>query len=235
MGKKTIEFDAEVLQDLVYLAHQADTLQDIAAKASEVRKGATFAQIEKHVCSAIQAPQVHIERVLLILQNIYRTLTRMRLDTKKFVDEIALSLEEQVEKSGNKTDLKTWREAQDKILETINAMGADHPLFLARKAERLAGARHNIISEMRILTDLRPVFNQAGDQIVQAIVTHTLFIEYFDGMARRRIEFGLDAAEVAELRHICQRAEGKAVTLREALKTMSWPTHLSLYEGDGTE
>jgi hypothetical protein len=53
---------------------------------------------------------------------------------------------------------------------------------------------------------------------------NTLLIDYYDGGQSRRLEIGLDATDVADLRRISQRAEGKAVAMKEALRGLEWQT-----------
>jgi len=73
------------------------------------------------------------------------------------------------------------------------------------------------------VTDLRPVFNEAGDRIVQSVISHVLSIDYHDGMDHRVIQFSLDAGRLAELKEDCERAIRKAAVLKRDLASAPWP------------
>ena len=80
------------------------------------------------------------------------------------------------------------------------------------------------------MTDIRPVFNAAGDKILHTVVTHSLLVDYIDGNQFAKIELGLDGADLTELRKVLERAEQKALTLREALNEVPWAAKEQLQE-----
>jgi len=76
-----------------------------------------------------------------------------------------------------------------------------------------------VLTDTRLITDLRPVFNAAGDEIKAIVLTHVLSVSYFDGSQRRRIEFALDVADLGQLRKIAERAYRKMATARKRFES----------------
>jgi len=148
----------------------------------------------------------------------------MHVTAEELLDVITEGFAKQAKDDTGRENLDLWTRARGAVLEVMQSIRPDHPLQVVRKVEKLAYAHQNVLTEARIITELRPVFDEAGDRIVQGIIVNTLLIDYFDGGRNQRIEFGLDATDVAELRRVSQRAEGKAVALREAMCGLPWQT-----------
>jgi len=87
----------------------------------------------------------------------------------------------------------------------------------------LAYDHPNPIRETKIITDLRPIFDEKGLNIKQMTITHTLHIEYHDGVRLQTLFLTLDAADVTKLRKFCERAEIKAVTIKKQMHGLAWP------------
>ncbi len=150
----------------------------------------------------------------------------MRIDSAQFLEHATRVFEERAGDASPDEDLRVWKGALDMLREALSRIEPDHPFSVSRKAERLAWGHQNVFFEGKILTDLRPVFSAAGDKLLQSVVTHSLLIDYFEGNRVVRLELGLDVSDVAELRKVCERAELKSITLREALKALPWASNL---------
>lgn len=225
-AKFRIHTEEDVLQDLLYLAQHAPILPQIAKKAGEVPKGASFAAISQHVAESLQKKDVDVERILGTFQNLLRAQARMHSGPAQVVGTL-LEQFEQYAKSQEEGpavgDLAKFKEA---ILQALNLIGSDHPLEMARKTERLFYSHQNTMADVRVLTDFRPVFDQAGEKIQLGVVTQTLFLDYYEGGLPRRLEIGIDASDLENLRAACERAQRKAVALREELQEKGLPTKI---------
>lgn len=216
--------DPLALRELAFVARIADQVPRIAETAAEVPVGGGFSAITQHVAERTGLPAADVERVLLSLQNLLRIRTRLHVSSEELFDQIADAYVKRSDEEDGQENAERWTAARGAILEVMEAIGPDHPVQVIRKVERLAYAHQSILTEARIITELRPVFNEAGDRIIQGIIVNTLLIDYFDGGQNRRLEIGLDATDVAEIRRISQRAEGKAVAIKEALRGLDWQT-----------
>ncbi|HEY7089647.1 MAG TPA: hypothetical protein VH518_16230 [Tepidisphaeraceae bacterium] len=115
-----------------------------------------------------------------------------------------------------------WLESEDLVRTALASIGPDHPLLVRQKARGLTYAHQYIFRSCRIITDLRPVFNEAGDDINAMVLTHVLRIEYFDGVRKQRIEFALDEADINDLERATKRAKVKTETTRAAFAGEQW-------------
>jgi hypothetical protein len=221
--KFSLHLEEDVLTDLVFLAQNAGRLGEIIAASATISPGCEFARTVEQVARATNMPVGDVQRILQTLHNILRTQGQMRIDLPQFLDLVTTDLAEHAGTPQSDENLRVWRAAVATIQEALGKLGPDHPFTISRKAERLSSANQCNLYEAKVITDLRPVFNKAGDEIQCSIVTYRLLIDYFDvSPLPHRIEIALDASDVAELRKACERAELKGVTLKKALKGIAW-------------
>ena len=121
-------------------------------------------------------------------------------------------------------DWKAWKDNREIILETLSP---DNPISLVQKVARLRYEHQNILYTAKILTDIRPVFDESARELKLMTVGYMLEIEYNDGTDKRQLFAALDALDVANLKAECERAQTKTVTLREGLKPLSLPIFVS--------
>lgn len=85
------------------------------------------------------------------------------------------------------------------------------------KSTDLAMESHRLVTSVRLLTDLRPVFNETpdGPAVEAAIVLHRLRIEVHDG---DDLVLTFDPVQLSLLQNAISRAQAKAQSLKSALK-----------------
>jgi len=91
---------------------------------------------------------------------------------------------------------------------------------LLQKARTLQYAYEHLLRSARILTDVRPVYDDDADEILGGVVTHSLVIEYTEGGRHHHSYFALDTQDVGRLKQQCERAERKAATTEAMLKSI---------------
>jgi hypothetical protein len=89
------------------------------------------------------------------------------------------------------------------------------------KTEQLKADHQQIFYDAKIVTDLRPVFDQPKEPPVGAIVTHTLKIIFHEYGEHRELYFSLDAEDVVTLKKIAERAIDKMSSLQALLASAS--------------
>jgi len=142
------------------------------------------------------------------------------MSAAELFDAVTASLEQQVGPLFEAQSLEKWRGARPQIEK---AMEPGHPLGTLQKTNRLTYAHQNVFYDVRIISDLRPVFDDSGRDVQLMTISHVLQIEYHDGSGDRHMFFAIDADDLAKLRKACERAETKAITLRDALQKLPWP------------
>lgn len=119
-----------------------------------------------------------------------------------------------------------WHSLVPKIEESLSHITPDSNLMISAKFSELAYNRQNILHYSKILTDIRPVFDQAGGAIKGLIVTHSLVIHYSAGLGGdvQEMHLTLDWRDVAALRDECNRADSKAECIKNSMKELPWTT-----------
>jgi len=104
-------------------------------------------------------------------------------------------------------------------------------LFTASKAIELATDYENIYSTAKIITDVRPVFNEdISGQPKSAVIIHNLDIHYHkDSEVHKDIYIAMDSNDIKELLDVLQRAQKKEEVLL-ALLTKTGIENIKLNE-----
>ncbi|HLN31536.1 MAG TPA: hypothetical protein VK395_27595 [Gemmataceae bacterium] len=177
-------------------------------------------------------PPADIQRMLDVFVNLQRILSRYGWQPDALLDgAIPANFERTLEKNEKTEALHLWSEARPAIAEALRRINANHPLALITRAEQLAYVQEKLYSHARIVTQIRPLFDELGNEILRAIVSHELVIDYFEGQNPRRIQIALDAADISELKGACERADRKAASVKDALRDKPWETSV-LAESD---
>jgi hypothetical protein len=70
----------------------------------------------------------------------------------------------------------------------------------------------------RILTDVRPVFDEKGETVDAAVIVHNLRIHYGQDSEHKDFYVSLDTSDIADIREALDRADAKAKSLEGILK-----------------
>jgi hypothetical protein len=222
MAKEIIlSLDDDGIAELTALADHADKLDAILAAATSAGPQVGTVALARRISEKVGLALPNVFAILGAILSFYRTQARQKVDATEVADAISAYLRATQPSS---TLAPTWNSVKQSVVRALAAMSPDHPIQVASKAMQIATAKEHDLVGMRILTDVRPVFNEAADAIIQGIITHSLILDYHDGHTHRTIQFNLDATDVADLRQQCDRAERKASTLKRDLKSMAWPT-----------
>ncbi|TWT71497.1 hypothetical protein [Crateriforma conspicua] len=108
-------------------------------------------------------------------------------------------------------DKQTW----DTIAASFQALMESAPVRLVTKAMELSYDYSNLLRGARILTDLRPLFDEDGAEVEGAVVTHTLRFEYSSDDGRHELSIAMDLSDIERLRDQCDRSIVKAKTIRD--------------------
>lgn len=85
----------------------------------------------------------------------------------------------------------------------------------------------NLFQRARILTDIRPLFDEEGTAIEASVISHTLRLRYDSVDGEHGVSIALDEADIKLLAQQCERALTKARTAREAVSSLGVPTVIS--------
>jgi hypothetical protein len=91
------------------------------------------------------------------------------------------------------------------------------------KIQQIKADHQSIFYDAKILTDLRPLFDDPKEQPLGAIVTHTLKIICHEAGEHKELYFSLDAEDIRTLQKIAERAADKMSSLQVLLKSANIP------------
>lgn len=112
--------------------------------------------------------------------------------------------------------LEGWRSASASLAACLDEMTEDHAIFISMKAQMLAYSHQHLLTGAQLVTDVRPVFDTAGKEILETVITHTLSIHYSDSTRdASTMAFAVDAEDIEHLRKACERALTKGEVLKE--------------------
>lgn len=101
----------------------------------------------------------------------------------------------------------------------------DGGVAITGKANDVMTDHQHVFCKARILSDVRPIFEENPNMLSAAVVIHNLQIGYHDNRNGTHKEFyvALDMNDLKQLKAIIERAEKKAVTLESLLQKAEIP------------
>ena len=102
-----------------------------------------------------------------------------------------------------------WEECESAISELLDS----DTMKIEGKAEALIDARGNRVFGINLYSDLRPLFDEAGEQVKANVLTNTLVIRFNRGGMPCTETFSLDPASLKDLKEQVDRALRKNGTL----------------------
>jgi hypothetical protein len=102
-----------------------------------------------------------------------------------------------------------WAEAESAIADLLDS----ETMKIEGKAEALIDSRGNRVYRINLYSDLRPLFDETGDQVRANVLTNTLVLRFNNGGRFRTETFSLDPASLRDLKDQVDRALRKNATL----------------------
>lgn len=124
-------------------------------------------------------------------------------------------------------DLAAW----DAVAPHFGELFQAQPVRTVSKAIDLAYEHANLFQGARIVTDIRPIFNDGDDEQMEidgAVVAFTLRLHYDNREGNHSLSVALDEADVRTLNYQCERALHKAELAQRRMQDMAGvPTVIS--------
>lgn len=154
-----------------------------------------------------------VSKIIDALFSILGVITFSRMDATTFLKEFTIALEE--------LELKLNDNLRSQLVKFLEC--EDSSFHLKFKSLFLSRERENIFRESNVYTDMRPIFDNDGTQVLGTMILHNLKISYFDGkhdFATSEIYLALDNEDLAKLKETIIRAEKKETVIRKKLKNI---------------
>lgn len=104
---------------------------------------------------------------------------------------------------------------KDRLARAFGAKG----LLITAKARDVLSDTDKTFQSARVLTDLRPIFDEEAKEICSAVVLHNLRIRYYENNETRDIYLSLEPADVESLVDALKRAKKKGALLEASVTT----------------
>lgn len=187
--------------------------------------------LRQHIAASLRDSEAagSLARQLLALNQLIR-----QRDTK--VDDVIAGLRYGI------GQLKEWTADQkiqwERIEPQLRSLLACDAIRSVSKATDLAYDHANLFQSARIVTDIRPLFTDPGEDmaITGAVVSYTLRLNYDDRVGDHSMSLALDEADILLLKRQCERALLKARCARDLMNdAASVPTVISGGESDASD
>jgi hypothetical protein len=171
-----------------------------------------------------------VERVVPALWRLALVQRRFEVAPDDFLRTLSARLSELGPERWSANDAEAWAQRQNAISRMLVS---DGPLATGAKAADLLMEQQLVFCTARILSDLRPVFNEAAEALQGFLPFHTLAVTYHEGGETKTIYFAMDASDLKRLARQIDRAQRKERILRDDLQASGRRTIQTEPDKDG--
>lgn len=166
------------------------------------------------LCQATQLPNHYIAPLITVLWRWAMIQRHMDVDPATFLDVLRTNLLGLAEDVWSREDTQRWDERRLLLLQMLKSESA---LGTSAKAGELLMMQDSLFLKARVLTDIRPVFTDQGEQIQGYIPFHTLGITTIKDGEEHQLHLVLDYHDLQQLQEQVKRAMNKEHIIREQL------------------
>jgi hypothetical protein len=141
-----------------------------------------------------------------VLLGIGGPLVRGLVDLEGYLDTIRSDLE--AEWASEPSKIERWNRIRPLLAEMLNADSVRTTV----KALDVSYEYANLLQSCRIMTDVRPIFDEEGNEIEGAVVSFTLRLNLLNAGQPSSLSIAIDGIDLRVLLDQCQRAVRKAET-----------------------
>lgn len=230
MASRSLSIPRSILPAMALVAQHHKKLGALRAIIQGLPATArTRAVISQSLAEQIGVSEQDAWQIVTQLLSFHQLRETFGMSAPETYDAISKSFEREAPAEWKKTNLELWKDARSTI-EDISS--GDHPLYFVQKTLRLKYEHPNILRDMSVVVDARPIFDEAGKAVVQWALDYVLQVDYRDGGERKQLYATLDIRDVRKLRSLCERAEEKTAALVTSLAATKLPV---LITGDSSD
>lgn len=211
------------------------TLRDLGSPALE-RIVAQLDQLDGNILRPAQLSKA-IAETISNEQGITDTLVRVVLSLRTLsgqtglpTDEVLRAVRSSIERSSNWSDdqMSAWLACEPVLAKLI----ASSAVRRVATAIDLAYEYAFLLRKVRILTDIRPIFDDQANRIEGAVVSHTLRLFYWGTDGDHQLSIAMDLNDIHQLAEQCQRAITKAECARASMGSLGVPAIIAGTEAE---
>jgi hypothetical protein len=140
-------------------------------------------------------------------------LSAARMSTDRSLDDFSKYVARSVGRRKEKPKDYDYSAFEQRLVSLLNI----ESVVLSARAADIQHDYERVFASARIVSDIRSVFGTSNIEPVGAMIVHNLKITHFQAGRLREAFFALDHADLTNLRKVLDRAELKAVQLKEMI------------------
>lgn len=195
--------------------------KDKIAKLIKALKESTIGlfptKLTKEIAVKTGINRYDVDKIISVLFSLYGLKLKDNKNTLELVDDISESL-------GNIQSFKISPEALKNFKQNLNELlSLDKSIGMTVKTLSLGSEYEKLFINSRIITDIRPAFENLNGNVNTAIIAHNFKIEYHTGHRHEEVYVSLSSNDLIELKEQIIRAEKKEEIIRKSLgKTLQF-------------
>ncbi len=198
---KTIcSIDVESLQRLV------TTLQKLSPPPLQLK------QLRLEITRVVTDQEPATDALLRQLMGLYELIGQLGISADEVIKRARAGIEA-AQPPWGEDEISAWSQRESALKELISTSA----VRVVAKTLDLSYEYANVLQTARIITDVRPVFTSDATGIDGAVISHKLFIRFYNVEGQKTFTMTLDEGDVKGLRAQCERALQKATTIEAQL------------------
>jgi len=203
------------LPNLKLLAHaKIEDLQAIEKALGEKKPTLDTEALSRSVAERSGLDLAQVGSIISVLWRLALIQRRLDLNTDAFLSGLSTNLSEKGSERWSTEDAKCWNDRQEYVARLISPDGT---LAYGAKAAELLLDQQFLFCRARVLTDVRPVFDEGAECVQGFLPFHTLSVTYHEGGETREMHLAMDFNDIVRLRNQLLRAERKERLVRQDL------------------
>ena len=152
----------------------------------------------------------------------------LKLETRDFLKLISNTLEKDAPEKWRSENLPGWKAVEGPITPLFEK---DNFFSVTSKSYQLLVNRPNPVQDVKILSELRPIYSEDATSIKAFVLSKTLVVEYLEGDSKKSIFLSMDMDDLRSLAVEVDRAKLKRDTVSE--EVFGWGVDLLTYGQQG--
>ena len=138
----------------------------------------------------------------------------LELTASAFLEALTTTLTDMGDDKWSAADSQRWAERREQIERVLASQGA---LAAGAKAAELLLEQQLLFVTSRVVTDVRPVFDEGAERLLGFATFHNLAIGCYEDGKHRTIRIAMDSDDIARLRDQLGRAQRKEKLIADNL------------------
>lgn len=206
---------SSALPDLEVLAQDPKLIADIASALADTKPSLAYADLAQAVSEKTGRADSAVAPVVRILRRLALSQLPKEMSAESFVNALTDDLTGP-DAPWSSDYQEQWKDVAPNL---IRALSPGSAMYLSAKAYDLLFEQSLAVCSARIITDMRPVFDDTADTMEAILPFHTLVLKCHEGgkEGHRNIYVALDATDLEDLGEQVERAKRKEQLVKKKL------------------